>query len=108
MKMYRHQLLLGQAQSPDYVGVNLQEGDRLEVDGKVMVNLHGHYVPAKDGWTPIKADALLAAAAQIESICGHMMAVAARQREAANKAVIEANRRIRMPVPEGGMSRTFD
>jgi hypothetical protein len=108
MKMYRAQLLLGQAHAPDYVSVYLQEGERLEVDGKVMVDLYGHYVPAEDCWTPIKADALSAAAAQIEAICGHMMVVAARQRESANRAVIESSRRIRMPVPEGGMSRTFD
>lgn len=108
MNMYRAQLILGQAHAPDYVSVYLQEGDRVEVDGKVMVALRGHYVPADEGWTPIKSDALRAAATEIESICSHMLAVAGNQREAANKAVIEASRRIRMPVPEGGMSRTLD
>lgn len=108
MKMYRAQLLLGQAHAPDYVSVYLQEGDRVEVDGKVMVDLHGHYVPASECWTVSKGDALRASAAQIESICEQMLAVANRQREAANQAVIEAGRRIRMPVPDGGMSRTLD
>ncbi len=108
MKMYRATLLLGQAHAPDYVSVYLQEGDRLEIDGKVMVALRGHYVPAAEGWTPSKAEALQAAAAEIESICSHMLVVAGQQRDAANKAVIEASRRIRMPVPEGGMSRTLD
>lgn len=108
MKMYRATLLLGQAHAPDYVSVYLQEGDRIEIHGKVMVDLNGQYVPASEGWTASKGDALRASAAQIESICQQMLAVANRQREASNNAVIEASRRIRMPVPDGGMSRTLD
>jgi len=107
MKMYRAQLLLGQAHAPDYVSVYLQEGDRAEINGNVMVALHGQYVPAA-GWTPSKGDALRRSADEIESICDAMRRVANKQLLAADQAVIEASRRIRMPVPDGGMSRTLD
>lgn len=107
MKMYRATLLLGQAHAPDYVSVYLQEGDRAEINGNVMVALNGHYVPAA-GWTPSKADALRRSAEEIEGICDSMRRVMNKQLLAADQAVVDASRRIRMPVPEGGMSRTLD
>ena len=106
MKLYRAQLLLGQAHAPDYVSVNLQEGDRREVDGSVMVALSGHYVPAA-GWTASKAEALRRSAQEIEGICDAMRRVASKQWLAADQATMEANRRISMPVPDG-VARTLD
>lgn len=106
MKMYRVSLLLGSAHAPDYVSVYVQEGERAEIDGKPMVNVSGMYVPATD-WTTSKAEALRRSAQEIQRVCDSMLAVAGRQLKAADQAVVDANRRIVMPVPKG-VARTLD
>lgn len=106
MNMYRASLLIGSAHAPDYVSVYLQEGDRAEVDGKPMVSVNGMYVPA-EGWTTSKAQALRRSAEEIEFVCDAMRRVANRQLVAADQAVVDANRKITMPVPEG-IARTLD
>lgn len=106
MKMFRASLLLGSAHAPDYVSVYLQEGDRAEVDGKPMVSVNGMYVPA-EGWTTSKPEALRRSAEEIDFVCDAMRQVAKRQLAAADQAIVDANRKITMPVPEG-IARTLD
>lgn len=106
MKMFSPLMLFGSAHAPSYVSVHIESGDRVEVNGRVMVDL-GHNCVDAALWTSSKAEAHRIAAAKIRAVCDAMLKAAEQQDALADQAVIDANRKIKMPIGEG-MKRTLD